>query len=412
VETLQPQEAGEVAEALKWAAADEKQICIVGGDSKARYGRPVTATHRIATTAMSGIIFYEPEELVIRIKAGTLLSEIHTALASNRQHFGFETPDWGDLTGSGKNDQTIGGVVAANVSGPRRLQSGGVRDHLLGFEAINGRGEAIKSGGRVIKNVSGYDLPKLMCGSHGTLCVLTEVTLRLLPAPDEARTVAIAGLNDHRAQQFLSHCMQSSLEVSGAAHLSGWAIQKSALKELASLESGVTVVRVEGPADSVQQRATALKELAAREGFSKSPMSGRDGIAILGDAPSRGLWAEIRDAAFFDKQDGAIWRISVAPNKGPAVLASIGVDAYFLDWAGGLIWLQTQPSQNGDEPLVRSAVKAAGGHATLFSADDDVRRLAPVFNPQPPALAALTRRIKSAFDPMHILNPGRMYPAE
>ena len=389
-----------VLETVAWAVAEEAALEVVGGGTKRALGRPVEAAHRLDLSGLAGIDLYEPAELVMTALPGTPLTEIEAALADNHQQLAFEPPDLGPLLGGAAAAGTIGGVFACNLSGPRRLKAGAARDHLLGLAAVTGRGEAIAAGGRVVKNVTGYDLCKLMAGSYGTLAAMTELTFKVMPAPEKTRTVLVFGLDNEAAIRAMTAAVASPEEVSAAAHLPAAVAARVAVDYVSEAGTGVTALRVEGPAPSVEQRCASLRDLLAAYGAVEELHGHNSGI----------LWRAIGGAAPLAGQPGrTIWRLSTPPTSGAAVAAHIAREApceYFHDWGGGLIWLSLEEPH---ESLVRAAVAEAGGHATLIVADEDRRRNLPVFEPQSTGLAALTARVKDGFDPKRILNPGRMY---
>jgi glycolate oxidase FAD binding subunit len=402
-ETLRLGTPGQVAEAVAWAAAEEAPLEIAGRGSKRDLGRPVQASHELDLSGLSGITLYEAEELVLTARAGTPLAEIEAALAEHRQQLAFEPADLGPLLGGPPGAGSIGGVLACNLSGPRRIKAGAARDHFLGLAAVSGRGEAFKTGGRVVKNVTGYDLCKLLAGSHGTLAVMTEVTVKVLPAAEKTRTVLIYGLDDRTALKAMTLALQSSHEVSGAAHLPDRPAASSQVSYVAEPGRAVTAIRVEGPGPSVEYRCAALRRELGALGESEE-LHGRNSAA---------LWRELRDVApFVGDPERPVWRLSVPPQDGPAVAGALAdgrEGRYFFDWGGGLLWLCLPQWTEGAPDQVRAAVASRGGHATLIRAGRDVRASVPVFQPQDPALFALTRRVKESFDPRRILNPGRMY---
>jgi glycolate oxidase FAD binding subunit len=347
---------------------------------------------------LSGITNYDPSELVMAARAGTPLAEVEAALAANNQMLTFEPMDHRPLLGA-TGEPTIGGVFAANASGPRRMSAGAARDNLLGVRFVNGSGEIIKSGGRVMKNVTGLDLVKLMAGSWGTLGVMCEVTFKVLPRPETAVTIVVSGLNDAEAAEAMAAALAMSVEVSGAAHLPESVIHKFAG---GSLKGGpATVLRLEGLKPSVEVRSERLV----------AEMSRRGTVSILDGQQSADLWRDVRDVApFADGTMKPVWRVSVAPSAGHQLVAALrlktGVDAFY-DWKGGLVWLRMEADPEAD--LVRKYIKVVGGgHATLVRADAATRASVPVFEPQPIPLEALSRRIKDQFDPSGVLNPGRM----
>ncbi len=403
---LKPRDADQLRDVVVWALAEETPLEIVGRGTKRDLGRPVQAAHVLDVSGLSGIVSYEPAELIMVAQPGTPLVEIEAALAAENQQLAFEPPDLGPLFGAPAGAASIGGVFACNLSGSRRIKAGAARDHFLGVHAVTGRGEAIKAGGRVVKNVTGYDLCKLFAGSYGTLVAMTELTFKVLPAPEKTRSVLVFGLDDAAAIKAMTAALTSPHEVSAAAHLPATVAARSAVDYVAGAGGAVTVVRVEGPAPSAEHRCQALRDLLGDLGAVEE-LHGRN---------SGALWRELREVAPFAGDDGrVVWRLSVPPTRGAEVAARVaaGADAEaYYDWGGGLVWLALASGGDGGDggaALVRRAVAEAGGHATLVRADAGLRGAEAVFQPQDPALAALTARVKESFDPRHILNPGRMY---
>jgi glycolate oxidase FAD binding subunit len=393
-DTLKPRDTTEVEAAVQWALAESKTLEIVGHGSKRGIGRAAQWDMSLDLSGLSGVTLYEPEELVLSAGAGTPIVEIEALLAANNQELAFEPMDYGSVFGSAPGRGTVGGVLAANLSGPRRIKAGAARDHFLGVTAVSGRGETFRSGGRVVKNVTGYDLCKVLAGSYGTLAALTEVTLKVLPRAETEQSVLVLGLDDATAARAMSAAMNSSNDVSGAAHVP--ALLAAQLQAQAG--AAVTALRLEGVAPSVAHRRQALEALLKPFGA----------IAVMEEDRSRALWKAVRDVKPFAHDTRVLWRISTAPALGAQVVAAIGEEAeWFYDWAGGLIWL-AMPGDDGAE-CVRRAVAQAGGHATLIRAPAATRAAVPVFAPQEAGLAALTRRLKESFDPKGVLGPGRMY---
>ncbi len=403
---LKPASAAELGDMVAAAAAEGSSLELAAGGSKRELGRPVEAHHRLDLTELSGIQLYEPEELVLTAAAATPIAEIERLLAQRQQQLAFEPADLGPFYGHSPGRGTIGGVIACNLSGPRRIKAGAARDHFLGVAAVSGRGEQFKAGGRVVKNVTGYDLCKLLAGSHGTLAALVEVTVKVMPAPEDIRTLLLRGLDDAAAMRAMAAALGGASEVSGAAHLPLAAALRSWVGPVGGSRTSVTALRLEGPAASVAYRAAGLSRAMAE--FAGA-------IDELGRAESEALWRQVRDVALLaDDPRKAIWRLSVPPSEAAATVAAVATaeeDAWYYDWGGGLIWLALPTtSEQGGAPKVRAAVARSGGHATLMRAPEALRRAVPVFQPQPPPLAALTRRIKDSFDPARILNRGRMAP--
>jgi glycolate oxidase FAD binding subunit len=396
---FRPQDGRELAKLVSWAAGEGEALEVVGAGTKRGLGRPVEAPHILDASAFAGILAYEPEELVLTAGPATPFAELQKTLEGAQQMLAFEPGDWGPLLGGPAGRQTLGGVLACGLAGPRRIKQGTARDHLLGFHAVSGRGEEFKAGGRVVKNVTGYDLSKLMAGSYGTLAVLTEVTVKVVPRPEVTATLVLSGLDDLRAVAAMTLALNSPHEVGGAAHLPA----SVAVGALPGATGGATLLRIEGPAPSVEARAAALRQ--ELRDFGGAEVCG-------GDAASR-VWRALADGdPFAREQTRAVWRVSVPPQAGPAVAAAVArtLDAQvFYDWGGGLLWLAVAEALDGGAAAVRGATREAGGHATLIRAPAALRAQLPVFEPQPPALQALSARIKASFDPKRILNPGRMY---
>ncbi len=403
-DVLHARDANDVEAAVRWALGEAKALEVVGRGSKRTLGRPAQWDATLDLSHLAGVTLYEPEELVLSAKAGTPMAEIEALVEANHQHLAFEPMDFGPLLGVAPGSGSIGGVLAGNISGPRRIKSGAARDHFLGVIAVSGRGETFKSGGRVVKNVTGYDLCKLMAGSWGTLAVMTDVTIKTLPRPETEATLAVHGMTDTAAIAAMSAAMGSFCDVSGAAHLPA-RIARQLDFEFAAARAA-TVLRLEGVEPSVKHRVAALTDLMKPFGE----------ISVIEAARSLTLWRAIRDAAPLAASGPAgtypVWRISTAPTSGAEIgrLIAAKLDAEFIyDWAGGLVWAVLAPTEDAGEDVVRGAVAAGGGHAMLVRAPAAIRAVVPVFGPQEGALSALTARIKDSFDPNGVLNRGRMW---
>ena len=390
-----------VAEAL--AAAEPLEL--IAGGSKRGLGRPLQLPRTLDLSHLAEIRDYQPSELVLTAAAATPLEEIDAALAQTRQMLAFEPPDWGSLLGlpaSAASRRTLGGALVCNLSGPRRIKAGAARDHFLGFRGVSGRGEVFKAGGKVVKNVTGYDLCKLMAGSYGTLAALEEVTVKVLPQPEASCTVILCGLDPAAAVRRLNRAVASPHEVSGAVY-----IPASSTATLTTLSGvpGVAALRLEGPAPSVNfRRQRLLAEFAS------------DCESTTLDAESSAVfWRAIRDVIpLAHLADRTIWRVSVAPSRGAELGEAIArLDAsWYLDWGGGLLWAAIAGADDGGAVAIRAAINGADGrgtgHATLIKGPPALRRAVPVFEPQAPPVAALAARVKQSFDPRRVLNPGRM----
>ena len=381
VRPLKPATPEEVQAAVAEAGASARHIEVIGAGTKRAFGSMDPVDVVLSTQRLDRIVDYSPDELVLTAQPGVRIADLEKLCASRGQMLPFEPPRWTRLLAS-RGEPTLGGVVAANLSGPRRIRAGAARDHLLGFVGVSGRGEVFKAGGKVVKNVTGYDLMKLMAGSWGTLAVFTELTIKVLPAPRTKLTLLLFGLADVRASEAMQAALNGPYEVSGAAHLPTFAARSRPLKA----EMPVTALRLEGFEASVEARAQAL--VAALQSFGR--------IDELEGEHSREFWAQIREAEAFAGDPRPLWRLSLPPAQGWKGPHALPGDALY-DWGGGLAWLLT------DEPAakVRSVAKGLGGHALCL-------RGAEAFGPREGPLGELQARVKAAFDPLGVLNPGRM----
>jgi glycolate oxidase FAD binding subunit len=384
-----PSTLAELARIIADARAAQSPLAIAGGKTRAGLGRPVQAAAEISTAKLAGITLYEPAELVIAAKAGTPLREVTDTLAARGQRLPFEPMDHRRLYGTG-GEPTIGGVAAGNVSGPARINLGAARDAMIGLKFVNGRGEDIKSGGRVMKNVTGLDLVKTLAGSHGTLGVFHEICFKVLPKAEAERTLVLSGLDDIGAIAALSAALGSPFEPTGAAHLPAEGASQAR-----------TLIRIEGVPTSLDYRAGQLANLLKAHGL----------LDTLGEAEAATLWADVRDAAFFAGLPNPVWRASVAPSKGAALGAALKARGaqVFYDWGGGLVWAMLGADDDPQSALVHAEASRHGGYATLVRASEQARLAADVFSPPAAPLMAIQKKLKSSFDPDGILNPGRMY---
>jgi glycolate oxidase FAD binding subunit len=376
------------ARLVQVAALSRSPFVIRGGGTRSLHAAPDGADV-LSARGLNGIVAYNPAEMTMTARAGTPLEVVEAALAEKRQMLAFEPNDLRGALGT-SGIPTIGGVFATNASGPRRFVAGAARDSLLGVRFVNGKGEVVKAGGRVMKNVTGLDLVKLLAGSHGSLALLTEVTFRLLPVPETAITIVVSNLNDAEAAAAMATALSTTVEVSGAAHLPESVRDRFAGGALP--EGAATVLRLEGLAASVAVRSEKLESVMARFG----PVS-----RLEAQGTSR-LWREIRDGApYADGTPRPLWRVSVAPIAGQQLVAALrlqtGVDAFY-DWQGGLVWLRMEADPEAE--LLRRYVKAVGGgHATLLRARPEVLAATETFQPQADAVSALQARVKASFDP-------------
>jgi glycolate oxidase FAD binding subunit len=405
VDILKVRDAQDVEAVVRAALASGQALEIIGHGTKRLIGQPLAAHAQLDLSALNSVAAYEPNELIITVGAGAPLGDVMSLIDSKNQQFAFEPVDTTRLLGTAGDSGTIGGMIGAALAGPRRIRDGGVRDHLLGAHAVSGFGDSFKAGGRVVKNVTGYDLCKLLAGSWGTLAVMTEVTLKVMPRPESERTLVLRGLDDLSANRAMTAALGSPFDVSGAAHVPASTFRpvRGALAGLGS--SPLTLLRLEGITASVVHRARSLAAALA-------PFETAD---LVEDTRSAALWRWIRDVVPFAADDmlGAwpIWRIVCPPASGGALGQALaretGGDVIY-DWGGGLIWAAVPPAADARAALLRQRVGAAFGHATLVRAAEPVRRAVDVFHPQEGGVAALAERVRHAFDPNNILNRGRL----
>jgi glycolate oxidase FAD binding subunit len=383
---LQPGDEQEICDAVAEATTSRVRLEIVGGGSKGCIGYPQRETVTLSTERLARVIDYDPAELILTVQPGARLAEIEALLAQHSQMLAFEPYDFARVVGAESGRSTIGGVVGAGIAGSRRVSAGSVRDHLLGFFAVNGLGQRFKAGGKVVKNVTGYDLPKLIAGSWGQLAVLTELTMKVLPKPQIVRTLVMRGLPIEAALAAMTRAMSSRAEVAAASHLPA----------LAGGDA-VTAVRIEGFGPSVDARERMLRGLLSDIGS----------VDILHEQDDEAHWSKVRTASYLPPEDRPmLWRISVPPLQGVQMLSAIAkLDGIaLLDWAGGLTWART-PLASGD--AVRKLAEQEGGHAMLIDAPTAIRRAMTALHPDPPAVAALSRRVREAFDPAGVFDPQR-----
>ncbi|MGL5363150.1 MAG: FAD-binding protein [Bosea sp. (in: a-proteobacteria)] len=391
--TYTPASETEVQSLVQKAMASGAPLAIAGGATRAGFGRPSQTADTVSLAKLTGITLLEPSEMVISARAGTPLKLIEETLAKQNQMLPFEPMDHRALLGT-TGEPTIGGVFSGNISGPARINRGACRDSAIGVRFVNGRGEIVKSGGRVMKNVTGLDLTKVMCGAFGTLGIVTEVTFKVLPKPERVATLVLDGLDDAKAVAALSLALGSPFEPTGAAHLPAGM----------GADQARTLIRLENFSASIDYRVAQLGKLL--KGFGSARLiEGREADA---------LWVAIRDASLIaEPREACVWRLSLKPSDAPKVVQVIASQLpearHFCDWGGGLVWLSVPAGQDAGTAVIRQVVAKSGGHATLVRAPLELRAAHPVFQPQPEALAKVTRGVKTSFDPQGLLEPGRMY---
>jgi glycolate oxidase FAD binding subunit len=391
VSDFAPASGEEASDIIRDACANNRTMCVEGGGTRTGLGRPVVSDDTLSTRNLSGILIYEPAEMMIRARAGTPLAEIEAALESNNQMLPFEPVDYRHVYGT-QGSPSIGALAACNLSGSRRIRAGAARDSLIGVRFINGAGQELSSGGRVMKNVTGLDLVKLQAGAFGTLGLLTEVTFKLLPKPEATGSLVLDSLDEVNAIKAMGTALQSPFEVSAAAHV-------------VNASGGTqTAIRVEQFKPSVDYRLGELQKRLAEFGTAR----------VLEDQESQSFWQDVRDVKVLScAADSAIWRISIRPSAATASLQNLrnaGLQFQsLLDHGGGLIWLSVDADGDAGAGKIRSAIPAGAGHAMLVRAPDAVRQSVPVFQPLAEPVMKLTAGIKKSLDAGGIFNPGRMY---
>jgi glycolate oxidase FAD binding subunit len=398
---MRPANDRELAAILLEASETRTPLEVMGAGSKAMLGHAVQAEASLSSRAMRGVTLYEPTELVMSARAGTPLVQIESELARNRQMLAFEPIDPAGVLGGEPGAATIGGVFATNLSGSRRVQVGAARDHLLGVAAVTGAGEPMRAGGRVMKNVTGLDLCRLLAGSWGTLAVMTEVTFKVLPEPEQTCTLVYFGLSDDIAGELLCQAMGTPYEVSGAVHIQAAMTPRLGHEGLASYGKSITALRLETFERFLRYRRSKLIEQLAVYG---DP-------AELEQEASLDFWGDLRRLGMLRDATAPLWRISAAPSKGPTIAAQIAsyMDTRVVyDWSGGLLWAEVLETADAGAADIRRVVTSHGGHATLVRAKPATRAVVDVFHPRERPLQRLERGLKSTFDPAGILNPGRI----
>ncbi len=370
----------QVVDFVRAARADRKPFEIVAGGTRRTVGRPLEGLPTLDVSGLSGILSYEPGELILTAAPATPLSEINALLAQKNQRLGFDPADWSQLLGS-NGVATLAGAVSCDASGSGRLRHGPARDSLLGFQGVNGMGQSFRAGGKVVKNVTGFDLPKLVCGAHGTLTVLTEMTFRVFPKPQFAVTLCLSEVTPEVGFAHLRKIAQSALEPAGLAYLPG--------NMMPNIGQGAALIKLEGAAKPLEEK------IALAHG-------------LLGQSTSRldsDPFAAIGCGDIFSDIAGDIWRVMIPQSEAPRITKELNASHWLGDWAGGLIWLAAPPS---DAARIRSLAASVQGQAMLLRASAQSRAALGLFAPQPMALAALNRSVKAAFDPLSLFNPGRL----
>ena len=399
-DTFKPSSREEIAEIIKNCYKKSIPLEINGTKSKNKIGRNFQSEKTLDLSSYSGIIEYKPEELYIKVKAGTPLKEILEAIDKNNQQLAFEPIDFGFLFEGKSNGGTIGGVVACNFAGPRRFKVGSARDHVLGFQGINGKGEIIKSGGTVVKNVTGYDLCKLVSGSYGTLTVLTELSIKVLPKSESSKTLIINNPHLKKAMEYLGTALSSSTDPSGGVFYPERFENNFVFNDLTH-KGALTAIRIEGPTNSVDQRISRLvKELSLLE----------NEYSVLDNFQTDLFWGKTRNLEVFSNLKNNLLRVIVPVSETLNVIQKLKKYEinYFLDWGGNLIWLELEQISLKILREIKEITKEHSGYFTIIKLEDDLKASADIFTIDP-IKYKISEKIKKSFDPKRIFNPGKMY---
>jgi len=399
-DTFKPSSREEIAEIIKNCYKKSIPLEINGKKSKNKIGRNFQSEKTLDLSGYSGIIEYKPEELYIKVKAGTPLKEILEALDKNNQQLAFEPIDFGFLFEGKSNGGTIGGVIACNFAGPRRFKVGSARDHVLGFQGINGKGEIIKSGGTVVKNVTGYDLCKLVSGSYGTLTVLTELSIKVLPKSESSKTLIINNPHLKKAMEYLGTALSSSTDPSGGVFYPERFENNFVFNDLTH-KGALTAIRIEGPTNSVDQRISRLvKELSLLE----------NEYSVLDNFQTDLFWSKTRNLEVFSNLKNNLLRVIVPVSETLNVIQKLKKYEinYFLDWGGNLIWLELETISLKILREIKEITQEHSGYFTIIKLEDDLKASADIFTIDP-IKYKISEKIKKSFDPKRIFNPGKMY---
>ena len=398
--TIKPNSEEAIAEAIKYCYKKNIPLEINGLSSKKNIGKNFQSQKTLDLSNYSGVIKYEPEELYIKVKSGTSIKEIKEELDKKNQQFAFEPTDFGFLFSGMSNEGTIGGVLSCNFAGPRRFKVGSARDHILGFKGVNGKGEIIKSGGTVVKNVTGYDLSKIITGSFGTLSVLTEISIKVLPKSDLTKTLVIENPHLKKGLEYLNIALGSSTDPSGGVFYPEYFRSQFIFNDLTT-EGPITAIRIEGSKLSVDERINQLlKELNINN----------KEASILDPSQSNIFWENTRCLKVFTNIKSNLFRVVIPASEVFDLTNKLKPYniKYFIDWGGNLIWLQLDELSLNSFKVIRSLVKNAGGYLTIIKVDESLKASIDIFTIDE-VKYKISEKIKKSFDPKRILNPGKMY---
>ncbi len=397
---LKPENENDLQEIIRYCYKKDLPIEIVGTGTKNEIGKKLQCAKILDMSNISGIVEYKPEELYITVKAGTPIKIVQDELKKNNQHLAFEPTNFSEIFKKDSNEGTVGGTLSCNFSGSRRFKVGSGRDHILGFKGYNGRGEKIKSGGTVVKNVTGYDLSKLVTGSFGTLLVLSEITLKVLPLQTDIKTIVISGLALEHALGIMASSIASSNDPSGVVFYPGSLRNNFVFNDLTH-QGSITAIRIEGTKASTEQRIDNLfKNLSLEE----------TKTTILDSTQSEIFWEDTRALKVFSKNQKNILRAVVPPSETVNLINRLKTfhPSYFIDWGGSLIWLELDYLSNQKIDQIRKRVLDTGGYLTVIKSPTNIKSSSEIFTIDPIKFK-ISQNLKKSFDPKRIFNPGKMY---
>ena len=406
--TFYPENEIEVSSVVKELYKKNLPTELVGLGSKSFIGNKIQSASKLSLSKLSGIVEYLPEELYIKVKANTPLETVEKELEKNNQELAFEPIDFGYIESGKSNKGTIAGYLSCNFAGSRRFKVGSARDHILGFRGVNGKGEIIKSGGTVVKNVTGYDLSKLVTGSFGTLVALTEVVLKVLPKKKLSNTIIIYTEDKKLVKELFEKIWSSSSEVSGAVYIpdepqdEGYNHNKEIVFKFNDLvsKSPFLALRIEGNKISIDEKIKALTDELELNKLN---------IARLDVHQSVPFWKKINNLELFAGTKNNLLRAVIPPSKGGELMQKLGNKyKYSIDWCGSLYWIEVQSKNNMKIGEIKKLIKELGGYLTIIKTSLDYDHEETIFTVDDTRLL-ISKKIKKSFDPKRVFNPGRMY---
>lgn len=387
---MRAEQESEVVDAVRWAHDKRTPLEIVANGTKRAFSNIVLG-EQLDVSGLAGIVSYEPEELIITAKPATTLSELRAVLSEKKQQLGFDPPEWAPFFGA-SGESTLGGILSVDAAGPARLRHGGARDHLLGIRAVNGFGAGFRAGGRVVKNVTGFDIPKLVCGSFGTLCVLTEVTLRVFPKPALSATLAVRNVNAHQGLALLRRVWTSPLESSGLSYL------PDRLSPITDSATGTALIRFDGASEPLAEKLALARPL----------LQGMEADTHDGDEH----FAPVTDGSLFHGLSLDVWRVYVPPAQALPFLSEAAPAGWTADWAGGLLWVGLEAGDADARTRLARAAARTGVQAIRMRGDPKTRSGSGIIEPDDAGLHSVLAAVKRAFDPLALLNRDRLYKDE